>query len=245
MKNKKDIKGKLNHYTVPRIEEKDILKTISIGYKAMDNKAYKTSLAQLIQEQIRYISFYLWAMQLIAITVTVIFAFNITRPYSEVQQLVFSLSPLIGFLGVPELIKHNLYGMGELEYTCKNSGVKLLVIRLFIIGSLNLVSLTIISSFIYFQHSIPLTQTLIYGLVPFNMINALNLFVYEFFRVRSSNVILSISFVSIIVLNKIAELPFFFTISQTMWMIMFLGTTMFLGFEVYYLLKALKKEAYV
>lgn len=247
MRDKDVFKKILNQYNIPNGEESDISTTILMGQKNMSRMVKpKTPFIRLLKYQARYISPYLWVTQIICIIMIIQSSYNLTNPGLEISQLLFSITPLLAFFVVPELIKSVIYGMSELETSCKNSILKVLLTRLFIIGCINLVAITIIVSFINVRYGMPFTETILYGLVPFNIVNGINLLVFQFIKVRSSALTMIISLGCVVLMNLITELSFFVAISKTMWIILFLGTTAFLFAELYCFIHSVtNKEVYI
>jgi hypothetical protein len=243
LKDRDDFKEMLNQYHVPHGKESDISMTIQLGQKNMSRMVrFKTPIGILIKEQARYVSPYLWATQIIAIIITILLSANLTDSNFEIQKLLFSITPMLTFIAVPELIKSAVCGMSELELTCKNSVSKILATRLFIIGSINLVAITIIITFISIQYNTPFIRIVLYGLVPFNIVNGINLLVFHFAKIRSFAVASSISLCLIVLMKLITEFSFFTDISQTMWIILFVTSTVFLLAEIYYLMKSMTNK---
>ncbi|ABR48164.1 hypothetical protein Amet_2001 [Alkaliphilus metalliredigens QYMF] len=238
MKDRDGFKEILQQHHVPHGKEEDIAKTIRLGQNVMDRMVpSKTAFSVLLREQARYISPYLWVTQLIAIIMTMTFSINLIDAYLEIQRILFVLTPILAFFAVPEVIKSMVYGMSELEDTCKNSVSKILVARLFIIGSVNLVALTIMITFLSIQHQIPFTQVVLYGLVPFNIVNGIHLLVFHFVKIRSTVASISISLCLVALMKMLADLSFFIAITETMWVILFVLSTGFFLAELYHFIK--------
>lgn len=243
MKNRNRFKEMLHQYHVPHGAEEDISRTILVGQKVMEEMVpSKTAFSVLLREQAKYISPFLWMTQLIAIIMTILLSIHLTDPYIEIQRILFTLTPILAFFAVPELIKSMVYGMAELEDTCKNSVSKILVARLFIIGSVNLVALTIMITFLSIQHQIPFTQVVLYGLVPFNIVNGIHLLVFHFVKIRSSAASISISLGLVALMKMLTNLNFFIAITETMWISLFVVSTALFLAELYYFINDKKNK---
>ncbi|MBU3209005.1 hypothetical protein KPL28_05030 [Clostridium algidicarnis] len=247
MKDKDIFKNIINKYNIPNGEEGDISTTIFMGQKSMNCMVKsRTPFIELLKYQARYISPYLWATQVICIIMIIQSSSNLTNPDLEIRQLLFSITPLLAFLVVPELIKSAIYGMTELETSCKNSISKVLLTRLFIIGCINLLSITIIVYFINVRYSMPFTEIIVYGLVPFNVVNGINLLIVQFTKVRYSALTMIISLGCVVLMSLVTQLSFFVLISKTMWIVLLLVTTGFLFAELYYFIYSVtNKEVYI
>ncbi|WP_350343135.1 hypothetical protein PRVXT_002415 [Proteinivorax tanatarense] len=242
MKNK-DFKELLQQYRVPQGKRKDILRTIQLGQKDMKKIVpTKTPINVLVKEQLGYISPYLWLTQITFIIMLTLSTINVTEPNVDLQRMLFTLTPMLAFFAGPELIKGAIYGMGELEEVCKNNMAKLIAARLFIIGSVNLLVLSLMVTYLSVQYSIPFTQLIIYGLVPFNIITGIHLLIFHLLKIRSSVIYLSISLCLIVLMKLITELSFFLVVTEAMWIILFVLSSAFMLGELFYCLKLLKKK---
>ena len=248
MRDRDDFSEMLDQYHVSPGKESDISMTILLGQEILSRMVRsKTPFSILLREQARYISPCLWATQLAAIIVAILLSANLTGTHFEIQKILFGVTPVLAFFAVPELLKSVVYGMSELEGTCKNSAAKILAARLFIIGSTNLVAITIIITSISIRHSMPFTQAVIYGLVPFNIVNGVNLLIFHLAEIRSTTVASSISLCLIALMRLMTELSFFAAMSQTMWVVLFVASTAFLLAELYGFIHSIagKKEVVI
>lgn len=247
MKDKDNLNKMLSQYHVPAGEESNISMIILLGQKMMNHRVRsKTPFRLLLKNQARYISPYLWGTQIIAIIVTILFSTNLAEPHLEIQKVLFSITPILAFFAVPELLKSVIYNMSELENTCKNSVSKILAARLYIIGSINLVAITTIIAFVSIRYRIPFTQTIYYGFVPFNIVNGINLIVLHFAKVRSFTVASGISLCLVVLMNLITKLSFFVAMSQTVWLVLFIVSIAFLLAELYNFIHSTKnKEVFI
>ncbi|WP_294853423.1 hypothetical protein [uncultured Oscillibacter sp.] len=247
MKDKDFIKKMLEQYEVPQAKERDISNAIQMGqhelYKLVCNK---TPFKYLITDQLKYISPLLWATQLLAIILIAVLFVNLESPYLEVKKIIFEITPLLSIFAVPELIKSAIYGMSELENVCKNSASKALTARLLVIGCINLVAITIITAFVSVRYALPFSQIILYSLVPFNIINSINLIVFELFKVRSSFIAITVSLCMVIIMKIITDLSFFTTISEMTWGVLFWITTALLIADLCRFMRSMEnKEEYI
>ena len=237
----------LSQYKVPQAKENDISNTVLMGQNEINRLVRnKTPLMDLVIDQLRYISPLLWVTQFFAILLTVILSANLEDPYLEVQQILFAITPLLALFAVPELIKSAVYGMSELENVCKNSASKVLIARLLGIGCINLVAITVVTVTISVRYGLPFTQTILYGLVAFNIVNGINLFVFDLFKVRSSFMAMAVSLCAVVIMKIITELSFFAAISEMTWSILFWSTAVLLLAELCRFMRSMAiKEEYI
>lgn len=247
MKDRDRFKELLLRYHVSEGNEKDIAETIQQGQKIMERTIPSNrSFSELLKDQARYISVYLVVTQFIAIVMTIIFTLNIISPYAEIPRILFTLSPILAFVAVPELIKSMIYGMSELEHACKYSISKILVARLFIIGGFNIVALTIMITFLSVQYQMPFIQLILYGLVPLNIINGLNLLFLNILNIRSSVTLVSISLCLVVLMKMFAELSIFIAITESMWIVILIVSTIFLLAQLYYFIQNVdRREVFI
>lgn len=247
MRDKNSIQQMLEQYKVPQAKERDISNTIRTGQNELNRLVpSKTPLIYIVKDQIRYISPLLWTTQLLAIILMAILSINIENPYVEIRKIVFEITPLLSLLAVPELIKSAIYGMSELENICKNSASKVFTARLIAIGCINLAALTIITASVSMRYGFPFSQIILYGLVPFNIVNCINLLVFDLFKVRSSFIAITVSLCMVIIMKIITDLSFFIDVSEMMWSILFLVTAALLFAELCWFMRSIvNKEEYI
>lgn len=247
MKDKDFMKQMLEQYEVPQAKESDISNTIQMGQNELNRLVRnKTPFMNLIIDQLKYISPLLWATQLLAIILIVVLSANLEDPYLEVRQILFEITPLLALFAVPESIKSAVYGMSELENVCKNSASKVLTARVLVIGCINLAAITIITVSVSARYGLPFSQIILYGLVPFNIVNSINLIVFDLFKVRSSFVAIAGSLCVVTIMKIITELSFFTAISEMTWSVLFLVTTVLLLAELCQFMRSMaNKEEYI
>jgi len=247
LKDKDFMKQMLEQYEVPQAKESDISNTIQMGQNELNRLVRnKTPFMNLIIDQLKYISPLLWATQLLAIILIVVLSANLEDPYLEVRQILFEITPLLALFAVPESIKSAVYGMSELENVCKNSASKVLTARVLVIGCINLAAITIITVSVSARYGLPFSQIILYGLVPFNIVNSINLIVFDLFKVRSSFVAIAGSLCVVTIMKIITELSFFTAISEMTWSVLFLVTTVLLLAELCQFMRSMaNKEEYI
>ncbi|NLB43347.1 MAG: hypothetical protein GX815_14060 [Clostridiales bacterium] len=246
MKGRDQFKDLLQRYHVSDGKEEDIVRTIQIGQNVVGRMIPSNiAFSVLLKCQAKYISPYLWVTQFITIVMTIVLTINLINPYIEIPRILFTLSPILAFFAVPELIKSMIYDMAELEHTCKYSMPKILVARLLIIGGVNIVALTIMIAFLSIQYQMPFIQLILYGLVPINIVNGINLLVLTFLNIRSTIKLTGISFCLVALMMMFTELRIFVAITETMWIIISIVSTIFLLAELYYFIKNVTREVLI
>ncbi|MDP4152782.1 MAG: hypothetical protein Q8865_04975 [Bacillota bacterium] len=233
MKNNDYLNKILSQFTVSPARESDISQTVLMGQNELYRlRRSKTPRMSLVLEQLKFISPLLWVTQLLTILLMVILSVNLMNPYLEVRQILFTITPLLALFAAPELIKSVIYDMSELENVCKNSASKVLLARFIVIGCANLVAITIVTGIVSARYGMTFTQVILYGLVPFNIVNGLNLLVFDLFKVHSSFIAMAVSLCSVVMMKVITELSFFAAIGEIAWSILFLSTALWLLAEL-------------
>ena len=247
MKNKDSLIKILPDFTVSPAKENDIAQTVLMGQNELNKLTRnKTPFMDLFAQQLKYISPLLWVTQLLAILLMVVLSVNLKEPYSEVPEIIFTITPLLAFFAAPELIKSVIFDMSELEKVCKNSAPKILMARLMVISCINLAAITITTSIVSARYGMPFTQIILYGLVPFNIVNGLNLLIFDLFKVRSSFIAKAVSLCSVVIMKIISELSFFTAINDIAWIILFWISALLLLTELFRFMRIqIEKEEYL
>lgn len=242
MKSKRELKNLLQKYKVPTGKEENIVKTIELGQNMMgDILTTDNSLFNFVKEQCRYISSYLWLTQFILMIVMMFLTSDLVEPKINVPRVLFTMSSIFVFIGVPELVKSMIYNMSELEYACKHSMPKILVTRLLIISMTNVFATTIMISFLSIRHQISFVEILLYGFVPLSIANGINFLLINLLKAKSIITFMSSSIFSGALMINFTGSEIFTTISQMTWIFIFIISLLVLFIEVYYLIKKLDK----
>ena len=231
--NKRDIskiKTTLLKYKVTLPRDEDRLKTIELAQAALyHRKNVRTPLSSLFITQAKYISKFLWVTQILAIILTVMTSDGFST-ISEIQGLIFTVVPILTFYVVPEVMKAKIYGMSEVEVVCKNTLAKIMIIKLIIIGTVNIGAILAITLFLSSRFDMRFIELLVYGLIPFNIMNFMNLLVLDILKLKSPFVFLSTSLVTTLLLQLT---KIYFDIAQQVWNGLFFISVILLVFELY------------
>lgn len=166
---------------------------------------------------------------------------NLVEDKMNVPRLLFTLSSIFVFIGVPELVKSMIYNMSELEYTCKHSMPKVLITRLLIISMVNVLATTIMISFLSIRYQISFVELLLYGFVPLSIANGINFFLINLLKTRSIITFIGSSIFSGGLMIIFTGSEIFIKIGQITWIFIFIISLLVLFIEVYYLIKKLDK----
>lgn len=199
----KDIEFILDRDYIPEINKDQIDAVVSTGQQYMETHTpYKTLLFTLFTEQVKYLSPLLWMCQFIAI---VLIAALQAGHADNIRNVLLQVTPLISIMAVPELIKDILYNMIELEFSCKNRGSTILIMRLIAVGSINVLALSLISAVLAGMYRMNFTELLLYAFLSYNLSNISTLFLIQVLKIRSRNGALILSLLSAIM---VISMPF-------------------------------------
>jgi hypothetical protein len=184
----------------PKASEDSIRKVVALGQRYMDGHVpRRTPFSRLFVRQFRYISPVLWATQLIVLAALLSVAFLLQGADDApraAEDIVLIFAPLTALYAVPELYKDVFCDMSELEFSCKNSGSKILMIRLVIIGLINLSVLLISTSVLACRWDLSFPALMATALVPYNCANIINLAILRIFGIRTRSGALCLSLVA-------------------------------------------------
>jgi len=233
------IKTTLLEYKIASPRDEDRLKTIELAQAALERrKSVGTPLSSLFTTQAKYMSKFLWVTQILAIIFTVMTSDGFST-INEIQGLIFTVVPILTFYAVPEVMKAKIYGMSEVEAVCKNSPAKIMIIKLIIIGTVNIGAILAITLFLSSKFDVRFIELLVYGLIPFNIMNIMNLLVLDVLKLKSPFAFLSTSLVTTLLLHLTR---IYFDIAQHVWNGLFFVSAILLIFELYRLVITMRER---
>lgn len=228
----------LSEYVIASPRDEDKQKTIELVTAALEHrKNVRTPLSSLFATQLMHISKPLWATQIGALILAVLLS-DAFSAIHEMQVLLFTAVSILSFYAVPELMRARIYGMSEVEAVCKNSPAKILIIKLILIGIVNIGVILTLTLFLSRKFEVRFIELLVYGLVPFNIMNFINLLLLNIFKMKSPFAFLSASLVTALFLN-IGK--FYLDIAQNVWNGLFILSFILLVFELYRLIMAMRE----
>lgn len=164
----------LQQYSVPPYDPEKMQQTIRLARQAYHDRLLSKRIGfwEFIRMQVRFIGRWVWLAQ-----TSLVFGFFILLTVYHLGQtdlqdtlLFFSAaSPLIAFVGFPELLKSYAHEMDEIESCCRFSMRKLMGARMLILGLADLFCLTVILVISSIHSHAPILQFLLYLFVPFNL----------------------------------------------------------------------------
>lgn len=247
MKDKdKFLQKKLAEYTVTPANELNIKKAILTGKQALlQNPVQELNWYTRIFNQFKYISPLLWVAQLLAFGLC-LFIISQINSDTEITPVLSSISFIVAFIGVvgfPELCKSFSYQMWELEQSSKYNLRQIVVIKLSIIGIIDLIVVLIISVLTSVQTAMPVWEMALYLFVPFNLTCIVSFFVIKLTRNKSSSFpVFFTSFgVSYIILLCVNRFSLYQSVSIPIWAILCLATFITLMIKVVQFIKGIER----
>ena len=144
----------------------------------------KTPYIRLFSQQLRYISPLFWIWQIVVFLGVMFLAVAVPKGEMFAGELLYYTGPLVGILAYPEMFRDLFYDMSEIENSCKNNSAALFVMRLLLVGAMNLLLLTLLAVVISTAWDDSLLRTVVFGLTPSLWINLITLPLLRVARIR-------------------------------------------------------------
>ena len=168
----RSVAEKLREYQVPPAGGGEIRRTVEAGKRLILSSSFHgVPLVRRVAGQLRYLSPALWGGELAVLAACVWLAGRIDgagEPALLLSALAFFTAGL-GILGFPELCRSFSCRMWELEQSCKYDLRQIMALRLGLLGGLDLVLLAGAAAVAGRRTGLPLWETALYLLVPFNL----------------------------------------------------------------------------
>lgn len=171
---------------IPEVNTARMQQVIQAGQNFMEkNLPERTPLMSLLTEQMRYVSKFFWACQVLVLLAAAAAVIVLPPGFEYAERLISGISPFVCFLAVPEMTKDLYWDMSELENVCKNSSSTIFLIRLIIVGLANIFTLTGIAGIFAGAFEEVFVRIVICGMVPFVWENAMCLLLTKILPVKS------------------------------------------------------------
>ena len=242
MKNKNKLRKMFPNENIPIPREAAITRTIIAGQDYIGRHIpAKTSALRLFGQQAKYISPVLLGTQFLVLLIVIATAISNEPDIHAAQNLLFNLAPLAAMLAIPELIKDVLFDMSELEKSCKNNSSVILLMRLIIIGSINIAVLLLLTAILAGTWGFNFLSLALYAVVPYNLVNIANLAFIRLLKIKGRNAVLVISFISA---AAVYVLPNAFFITESLLLTAFVATTIILLVQIINMYRTIKGEVF-
>ena len=171
---------------IPAFQEENREKTLKACRQYMHSHIpEKTPYVRLFSQQLRYISPLFWIWQIIVFLGVMILAVAVPKGEMFAGELLYYTGPLVGILAYPEMFRDLFYDMSEIENSCKNNSATLFVMRLLIVGVMNLLLLTLLAVVTSTSWDDSFLRTVIFGMTPFLWIHLITLPLLRVTQIRS------------------------------------------------------------
>lgn len=181
----KEIRLQLSRASIPPMQQKREEELFTAIRQEIYHKTIypRKSWLQKMVEQLLYLSPSVWMIQGAILVIAALLA--IDRQVTGWFQVVSVLISLVGLAGIPELAKSFYSGMWELEESCRYNLRQLLVIRLVLLGMVDVFMLVCFLALAGWQNNTS-TEIIIYLMIPFNLSNSIYLLVFRYLRGKCS-----------------------------------------------------------
>lgn len=168
------IRDYLQQYQVPPHDSKKEQQTIHLGQQAYRDCLLSKRIGfwEFIRMQVHFIGRWVWFAQSALVFGFLILLTGYHFGQTDLQHilLLFSAaSPMIAFVGFPELLKSYTHGMEEIESCTRFSMRKLMGARMLILGLTDLFCLTVILAISTAHDGAFVLRMILYLFVPFNL----------------------------------------------------------------------------
>lgn len=247
MKNRKLNEMLFPDENIPRPNESRIKQTVALGQNYMErNVPEKTPILSLFCEQVKYISPFLWVAQFAALIIILSMTISGEPNLLTAQSILFQLAPLAALFAVPELIKDSLYNMSELESSCKNSGSVILLMRLIVVGCINVTMLILFAGIIAGTWHQDFFSLILYAIVPYNCVNMICLAFIQILKIRGRSAALTVSVLSaVIVFILPMGIISLSNISNMTMLAVFIGTVTLLSIQMIRVFKSMPTGGHI
>lgn len=168
------IRDYLQQYQVPPYDPKKMQQTIRLARQAYRGRLLSKRIGfwEFIRMQVHFIGRWVWLAQAMLVLGFLILLTGSQFGKTGLQYilLLFSaISPMLAFVGFPELMKSYAYGMEEIESCTRFSMRKLMEARMLILGLADLFCLTVILLISTAHDGSFVLRMILYLFVPFNL----------------------------------------------------------------------------
>lgn len=249
MKNK-ELKKTMEKYMICPPKDSEIQKVIATGKKEMDKYKFSdSSLFGLVKNQTSFISPWIFIVQIIFLIALSLFIINqkseLTENYSIFQ--LSAASSLLCVIGFPELKKSFYYNMWEIESSCKYNLSQVTLIRMAMIGSADLILLSVVSAVQSIASGVSFFDIIFYFFAPFIFLSAFNFLLISIPKTGKNGSLLLPADILIIIL-------FFYTVDYfhlyqkefySFWILISAFLIIIVSVQIYRLIKKITEEDYL
>ncbi|MEK4064072.1 MULTISPECIES: hypothetical protein [unclassified Paenibacillus] len=164
----------LKNYPTPPIERQHLEDTARGAVEVLRQRqaGRRTSFGEFYLVQLRFISWKVWAVQLLIVLGMVLLLRNALQEMGESVQIVMMVSisaPLLVMAGIRTLTRSLSCHMLDIELSTRHLLEKLTMVRMSLLGMADLLGLTLLAAILSVWIHSDVATLLIYLLVPFNL----------------------------------------------------------------------------
>ena len=167
--------------------------TIRVAVELLSQETkYTGANTNLILNQLKSISRIFWVIQFSCFGAFILNFYNMEE-LKDAQILFLTVVPVMTFYILPELLKSQLYNTNEIEDVCFVSAAKSFAIKIVLVSSSNILIIGIVALALGFCHQFNIPELLCRGFIPFNISIALTVIAFDFIKITSPYIMLSVS----------------------------------------------------
>ncbi|MFD1776357.1 hypothetical protein [Paenibacillus rhizophilus] len=164
----------LRNYPSPPIDRQELEETVKGAAEALHRtqSSRRTSFGEFYVAQLRFISWKVWAVQLLIVLGMGLLLHNSLQQSNRNVQLVMLTStaaPLLVIAGIQTLTRSLSCHMLEIELSTRHILEKLTLVRMSLFGIADLIGLTLLAVIMSAWMQMEIAVVLLYLLVPFNL----------------------------------------------------------------------------
>lgn len=233
------IRNYLQQYPVPLYDTKKMQQTIRLARQVYRNRllSKRIGFGEFIRMQMHFIGRWVWLTQAALVLGFFILITGCHFGQTGLQHMLlfFSVaSPIIAFVGFPELLKSYSHDMEEIESCTRFSMRKLMGARILILGLTDLFCLTVILAVSTAHDGALVLRMILYLFVPFNLTCCGCLTVLGHVKSRQGGYYCgAICALCIVVFGSLSFIKRYYETAATgAWVVMFIITLVYITVEV-------------
>lgn len=241
----REVKKILQECSIPKYDEKSLMKTIELINKNYDMVRFRSSNKEFILSQISCIKKRTWVLQIFILSFLCMTFYNMSTKsqagFIEIS-LIAILAPLLVIVNIDEISRIYNRSMLEIEYSTKNSLKKVLVTRMSILGVMDSIALIIMMIFASNFMNISIVRVIVYTLLPFNLVCIGSLELMKYFKGTALNyacTVYSILMIAILLLGRSNRIGIYANEFTTIWSIMYVITVIVFAIEIKFMINRL------
>ena len=216
-------------FPVPKTDAERKQATIDKAKKLLTlNTKYTDAQLNFVKYQLLSISKIFWVLQFFCF-VYLLLNSSTANGMDDIQILFLTIVPIMTFYILPEILKSRIYHTNETEAVCSYSPEKVIATKMVLISLSNISVISVASLICGFYLQLNIGELLCRGFIPFNISVALSMIVFNFFRIKSSYAMLSVSTILTVALIQLRYTSILLTDA---WFVVFIVSLLFVTLSV-------------